>query len=273
MKSARFPVKKAVLAALMTVMAVGADAQSQREQLKQMVEQLQKQPGDNALREKIVRLGAKIKPPPAVPEDANRAFVKGNVFQKQATDASGYELAIAAYREALRVAPWWADAYYNLAVALESDRKFNEAIDATRLYMASVPAGSAEAREAQNRIYALEASDELASKQAATAARAEEERRRPTVEGTWSLVMFDFQVVRNGDQFRIVGEKSYGKPGGWHATNVVMDPGHLRFRLEQYDCPQCVADMDLSLSSSGNELVGTSSSVNGTLPTKAIRVP
>src|SRR5258705_10035814 len=142
-------------------LAASAYAQSPREQLKQMVEQLQATPGDNALRERIIKLAASIKPAPAIPEEANRAFVKGNVFQKDAKDASGYELAISAYRDALRAAPWWGDAYYNLAVALESARKFDEAIAPLKLFIASVQAGSVEARGAQKKIYALGAKKEM----------------------------------------------------------------------------------------------------------------
>ena len=137
-------------------------AQTPREELQQMVEQLQKSPSDNALREKIIRLAISVKPAPAIPEEANRTFVKGNVFQKEAKDASGYELAISAYSESLRAAPWWGDAYFNLSIAQESAGKFVEAIASTRHYMASVPTGSAEVREAQNKIYALEAKKEMA---------------------------------------------------------------------------------------------------------------
>jgi tetratricopeptide (TPR) repeat protein len=145
-------------------LATTAYPQSPREQLQQMVEQLQKTPNDNALRERIIKLGAEIEPAQAIREEANRAYVKGGVFQKEAKDVSGYDLAISAYREALRVAPWWADAYYDLGVALTSAHKFDEAITSLKLYIASVPTGSAEAREAQNRIYAIEAKAEMASK-------------------------------------------------------------------------------------------------------------
>ena len=155
--------KLLIVAFTFLAVAASAHAQSPREQLQQLVEQLQKAPNDNALRERIIKLGSEIKPAPVIPEEANRAFVKGNVFQKEAKDASGYELAISAYREALRSAPWWGDAYYNLAVALESGRKFDEAIASIKLYMASVQAGSEEAREAQNRMYAIEAKHELAN--------------------------------------------------------------------------------------------------------------
>lgn len=137
-------------------------APAPREQLQALTAQLQQTPADNALREKLIRLAAGIRPSPAIPEEANRAFIKGNVFQKEAMDASAFAMAIASYREALRIAPWWGDAYFNLAVASEAAGDFSGAISALNGYLASVPAGSAEARDARNRIYAVEARAELA---------------------------------------------------------------------------------------------------------------
>ncbi|MGI9077139.1 MAG: hypothetical protein ACR2G6_07405 [Gemmatimonadaceae bacterium] len=244
--------------------ATGASAQSPREQLAQMVVQLQATPTDTALRGRLIALALEVKPAPAVPEDANRAFVRGNVFQKETKDSSGYNLAITAYRDALRIAPWWGDAYHNLAVALESAGRFTEAICSMKLYLSSMPAGSAEARAAQNQIYAMEAKSEMAARGNAIAAAAKEnsiaqERPRPTVEGTWTISgAFDFQVVRDGERFAIVSEKRFGVLGGWRATGIVADAGHLRFAVQQTDCPQCGAAIyDLTLSSSGNELTGT----------------
>lgn len=144
-----------------------ATAETPREQLKQMVAALQSSPADNLLREKIVRMALMVKPAPTIPEAAMRAFVKGGVFQKEAKDADGYALAISAYGDALLMAPWWADAYFNLGVALTSVNKFDQAIAATKIYMASLPTGSSEARDAQNRIYELEAKAEMVSAQLA----------------------------------------------------------------------------------------------------------
>jgi len=248
--------KRIIFGLALLALAASACAQSPRAQLKQMVEQLQATPGDSALRERIIKLAASIKPAPAIPEEANRAFVKGNVFQKEAKDASGYELAISAYRDVLRAAPWWGDAYYNLAVALESARKFDEAVASLKLFIASVQAGSAEAREAQNRIYAVEAKSEIASKAAVTAA-VEKEQRRPSTEGTWSVSGFmDFQVVRDGERFTLKAGKMLGKYGMWRAIDAVVDAQHIRFTVEQPACPQCKSGYDLQLSPGGNELTG-----------------
>jgi tetratricopeptide (TPR) repeat protein len=170
-----------ILVFIFTFLALTASAyaQSPREQLQQMVEQLQKSPGDNALRERIIRFGAEIKPAPAIPQDAIRSSVRGDVFQTEAKDASGIELAISAYRDALRIAPWWGDAYFNLAGALGSAGKFDEAIASLKLSIVSVPAGSAEAQQAQKRIYAIEAKSEMASRQAAAAAQQAEKANSP----------------------------------------------------------------------------------------------
>jgi len=50
------------------ILSSTANAESSREQLKQMVEQLQQSPTDNALRERIIKLAQGLKPAPAIPE-------------------------------------------------------------------------------------------------------------------------------------------------------------------------------------------------------------
>src|SRR3990167_5941187 len=99
--------KLLIFAFTLLALAASVLAQSPREQLKQMVEQLQKTPTDNALREKIIKLATSIKPAPAIPEEARRHFVKAVTLQKEAKDIKGYEPAIAAYNQALLIAQWW----------------------------------------------------------------------------------------------------------------------------------------------------------------------
>ncbi|MCR4346174.1 MAG: hypothetical protein NUV55_03055 [Sulfuricaulis sp.] len=243
-------------------LAASAHAQSPREQLKQMVQQLQKTPDDNALREKIIKLAQGVKPRPAIPEEANRAFVKGNVFQKEAKDASGYDFAITAYRDALRVAPWWGDAYFNQAVALEAAGKFDEAIASIKLYMISILGASTEAREAQNRIYAIEAKSEMASRLAIVQAAAERERQRPSVEGRWTNGMWNFQVTKSGEKFDLIPLGFVpGISGQWQATGIELDRKRVKFNWlnPSLNCPECkMLRLNLSLSENGNELTGTS---------------
>ena len=260
------------------VLVASACAQSPREQLQQMVQQLQTTPNDNVLRERIIKLATNIKPAPEIPEEATRAFVKGNVFQKEAKDASGYELAISAYRDALRIAPWWGDAYFNLSVALESSSKFNEAIASIKLFIASVPSGSKEAREAQNRVYALEAKGEMATKQSAIAEQtrvaAERERQRPSTEGEWVESRSHIHVIRKGNSFTITPGSGGMLGGAWRPIDIEVNQQRVKFGVQQPSCPQCgITRYDVSLSASGNELTGTFYGANGSYPSTWTRKP
>jgi tetratricopeptide (TPR) repeat protein len=142
-----------------------AYAQSPREQMQQLTTQLQQTPNDNALRERIIKLGAELKPAPAVPEEARRSFVEGVNIVKLAKDVSSQNLAIGSFTEALKIAPWWGDAYYNLAVAQELTGQLNDAERTLKWFLLSNP-GEGEAREAQDRIYGLSAKRKLAAAEA-----------------------------------------------------------------------------------------------------------
>lgn len=92
------------------IMAPPAAAQSAREQLQQITAQLQNNPSDSALREKIIKLARTIKPAPAIPEQAREYFVAGSTIAKAAQSPAQQQLAVAKFAQALTVAPWWGDA-------------------------------------------------------------------------------------------------------------------------------------------------------------------
>lgn len=137
--------------------ASGASA----EMLEQYVADLQKNPGDKTLREKIIKIALTIKPAPAVPEDAERNMARGVVFFTKATDNAGYHKAIVEFEAATNAAPWLDKAYYNLGVAQEKAGMFKEAIRSLRLYLLADP-NAKNAREVRNQIYMLEANVEEA---------------------------------------------------------------------------------------------------------------
>jgi tetratricopeptide (TPR) repeat protein len=153
-----------VLAFGVLILTTPAYAESPREQLNQMVEQLQKNPADNALREKIIKLAQEIKPAPAVPEEARRHFIKATTLQNEAKNPDDYDLPIQEYRQALLLAPWWSDAYFNLSTAFELKQQYAEAIQNLKFSILASPEGP-DARAAQDKIYALEAKQEKVSKQ------------------------------------------------------------------------------------------------------------
>jgi len=129
------------------------------EDLQQYVEQLRKNPNDKALREKIIKLAAGMKPAPEVPEDAERHMARGTTFARKASDNAGYRKAIAEFEGAINAAPWLPLAYYNLGVMQEKAGLFTEAIQSLNFYLKAAP-DAKNSREVKNKIYALEADAE-----------------------------------------------------------------------------------------------------------------
>ena len=166
---------------MLTLLLQRAQAQqdsSPREPLKQYVAELQRSPIDDALREKIIKMARELKPPPAIPDEARRYFMKAAAIQKAATDQIGYELAISECRSAIPIAPWWAETYFNLRVALEATVRLDNAIAELKRYPLTEP-NTDDPRAARDRIHAIECKKELAAKTALAKADAE---RRPQEE-------------------------------------------------------------------------------------------
>lgn len=130
-----------------------------RELLDALARQL-KNRSDDESRRLVIRFALRIKPSPAIPEEARRHFVAGSTIVQAGKSPGQQELAVQSFKEALDVAPWWDDAYYNLAVAQELAGKFDDAEKSLRFFMISNP-GEKERREALDRIYGLEAKRKL----------------------------------------------------------------------------------------------------------------
>ena len=164
-----------------------APATDNRALLKQYTAELQKTPDDNALREKIVKLAGQITPQPPIPEEARRHYVIAKTLLKDAQKPEDFTDVVAEFKTALLAAPWWGDAYGELGMILKSAGRFDEAMAALKLYVASNP-GEEKARGAQDEIYIIEAKQKKAAKEAdaqaqaqaavESAARAEEARHQ-----------------------------------------------------------------------------------------------
>ena len=119
----------------------------------QWVASLQQHPDDEALRARII--AAARRRAPAVPEEARRYFIRGNTAMASGLGTYGAQRAIRNYEKALALAPWWGDAYRNLAKAQETAKDYSGAIDALHRFLQTAPDKS-QARQAQDHIYALE---------------------------------------------------------------------------------------------------------------------
>lgn len=122
--------------------------------LSQYIEQLKKNPGDNALREKIIKLASTVKL--EVPEDVERNMARGAAFAQKASDSAGYKKAIGEFKAASNAAPWLALAYYNLGVVQEKAGLYPEALQNLKFYILAAP-DAKNVRDVKNKIYALEA--------------------------------------------------------------------------------------------------------------------
>lgn len=145
--------------------------------LQQYINDLKKNPGDNILREKIIKLAQTTKPAPEVPEEAERNMARGTAFAQKATDSAGYMKAIAEFESAANTAPWLGLAYYNLGVVQEKAGFYVEAIQSLKFYLMAAP-DAKNARDVKNKIYALEvdAEDMQAGKNAPLPAPAPEHK-------------------------------------------------------------------------------------------------
>jgi len=162
---------------LLFVIISAVQAQTPQQTLTQYISDLQKNPTDYALREKIIKHVQTMSPAPAIPEEARRHYVMAKTLFDGAKKVEDFNDPIAEFRGALLVAPWWADANRDLGLALEAAQRYDEAITYIKLYMATNP-GNERARAAQDEIYKIEAKAQKAMKDKELAAKKMAEEKR-----------------------------------------------------------------------------------------------
>jgi tetratricopeptide (TPR) repeat protein len=159
-----------IAAAFLAVVSTNAQPTNPQSTLKQDVTALQKSPADTVLREKIIKLALTLDPKPAIPEEARRHYVKACTLFEDAKQPSDSADAAEEFRQALLVAPWWGDAYMKMGLALETAQRYDEAIAALKLFMATKPQDEV-LRKTQDEIYKIEAKRDKAAKEAAAKAK------------------------------------------------------------------------------------------------------
>ena len=109
------------------------------EKLKHCVADLQKTPGDTALREKIIALSLMLIRPPEVPADAKRHMSRGVAAVEDAKTPEDFKDACKEFLQATTIAPWLGNAYRNLAIAQDKAGMYNESLASLRLYLLTKP--------------------------------------------------------------------------------------------------------------------------------------
>lgn len=167
--------KFTILVLALSALTGSAYAQSPREQLKQAVQQLQTAPNDHALRERIIKLGAQIRPAPAIPEEAVRFEGRAQFAFRSAKSEDDFLAAAREYEKAVAAAPWVPGYYSDLCSIYEKAGKYEEAKRHCGFYLIGL-ADSAQMTDVTRRIAGLEFGIE---KIAAEKRRAAEEANSP----------------------------------------------------------------------------------------------
>jgi hypothetical protein len=220
---------------LCAVLLASSALAGSREDLKAAGEAVQKSPNDVALREKAIALARKVKPSPAVPREAERRMTRGAAAVESASGPVDFKAAAAEFEAAATAAPWWGDAYYNLAVAQDKAGEHAAALRSLKLAALAMP-GS---KDVQKLADAVEFRAEKAASGPDASALAGEwvDRARGGSRMYWKLAA-DEGVLRitglgwdAGSGRETISEDSWGEyrlkpaPGGFEGVHVAGTQG------------------------------------------------
>ena len=143
--------------------------------LNQYIADLQKNPNDFTLREKIIRHVQTMRPKPAVPDEAQKYMDRGLAAIEGGKGEEDFRAASVEFTKAASLAPWLGDAYRNLAIAQDKSGQFDAALKSLRLYLLTSPSPADEAW-AKSLINKVEYRKEKAAKESSPQAIAEKKQ-------------------------------------------------------------------------------------------------
>lgn len=96
----------------------------------------------------VVKHYRSLQKKPSLPEEARKYAVQA----QDATDQKNYTSAIDFFNKALKIAPWWSQGHYNLAVLESENNAFDQAVAEMNKYLLLEPHAK-DARAAKDEIY------------------------------------------------------------------------------------------------------------------------
>lgn len=205
----------AVLAVLTVISMAATDvhAQTPPEILNQYIADLQNNPGDTALREKIILYAQCMRPAAAIPDEARRHMNRGIAAAEGASAESDYLDAIAEFQKAVDIAPWLGSGYRNLAVMQDKAGQYAQALQNLKLFLLTNPA-AADAEAAKSLMDKIEYRQEkaLRTKTTATPEKMEEPKKGiGDLVGNWyRKEPYDHQVSPYDDHYHYRAEMRNG---------------------------------------------------------------
>lgn len=207
---------------MVSLFSAVAEAQSLQEQLKNLEDQVQQDPTDMTLRERIIKVARQMSPPPQIPPEARSHFDKGLTLQQNANDLDQLDLCINEFQQALLLAPWWPQAYNQLAAAYETAGDYDNAIINLKLYLLTHP-GPADARDARARLADLGVVPEEPS-----ASQTPEPSAAPAKADQYGYLLGPWQWGYYYSSYRGAGTGTGTRTGNLIQINSHI-PGHERF--------------------------------------------
>jgi ankyrin repeat protein len=98
------------------------------------------------LRDLLLKAALELPQLPPIPEEARALMHTANEQIRQAASPSALDAPIASLFTALKIAPWWGNAYFNLARAQEMQGKYEAAILSLNRYLSLKPNDASEVR-------------------------------------------------------------------------------------------------------------------------------
>lgn len=175
------------------------------------------------LRERIIGVATRMKPPPIAPEMAERHLARGEAAIERAKSTADFEIAVREFELAASAAPWHADAYFNLGVALEKIEKAKDAMKNFRLYLLAAP-NAPDAASVKKRLYKLEYEIEAVAIESAK--KVSEAQRLESMAGYWRTYTWhparyagasDYDFTRENDK------PTFSDPGWSHTLSPMRD--------------------------------------------------
>ncbi len=173
------------------------EVQSRIKELEQVRKELAGVPTSE--RKRAIWQAQQLSPPPVIPEEARRLMAEGIAAMKLAGDIPGYKEAKEKFEKSANLAPWWADAYFNLALVQEKLRKFDDAKRSLELYLLASPSAS-DVAAVKEKIYELEYLEDRSKKAKELIARAADRYAAGDSEGS---------IILNEEAIRLDPDLAY----------------------------------------------------------------
>ena len=154
---------------------------NQREVFNRVLANYKGRPMSDEIRRPFIALAAKLKPAPAIPEEAIKYEGRAQFAFKNAESPADVLSAAKEYEKAVAAAPWVPGYYSDLCTIYEKAKKYAEAKKNCEFFLASSPSAQ-EASDTSKRIAGLEfAIEKTNSPEAQVARQAESQREKDAV--------------------------------------------------------------------------------------------